>query len=59
NYVIQKALDVCHGSDRARLIAAIKVHMPAVRKFTYGKHIIAHIEKLEAGANPGVAPSCF
>jgi len=50
NYVVQKALDVCEGVDRARLIAAIREHLPAVRKFTYGKHIIAHIEKLEAMA---------
>lgn len=48
NYVIQKALEVCQGADRERLIACIKEHLPALRKFTYGKHIIAHIEKLEA-----------
>ena len=48
NYVIQKALDVCQGADRERLINGIKEHLPALRKFTYGKHIIAHIEKLEA-----------
>lgn len=49
NYVIQKALDVCQGADRERLISCIKEHLVAVRRFTYGKHIIAHIEKLESG----------
>jgi hypothetical protein len=52
NYVIQKALDVCQGADRERLIACIKEHMVAVRRFVYGKHIIAHIEKLESGYKP-------
>ncbi len=51
NYVIQKALDVCQGADRERLINSIKEHIVALRKFTYGKHIIAHIEKLEAQAS--------
>jgi hypothetical protein len=49
NYVIQKALDVCQGADRDRLISCIREHLATVRKFVYGKHIIAHIEKLLEG----------
>jgi hypothetical protein len=53
NYVIQKALDVCHARERERLVNAIREHLHAVRKLTYGKHIMAHIEKLEAQASHG------
>ena len=37
-------------------MGAIRDHVHAVRKLTYGKHIIAHIEKLEALAAAGKAP---
>ena len=53
NYVIQKALDVCQARERDRLVNAIREHLHAVRKLTYGKHIMAHIEKLEAQAAHG------
>jgi len=41
NYVIQKILDVCDQEQRERLIAQIRPHLSSLKKYTYGKHIIA------------------
>lgn len=46
NYVIQKVLDVVDHRHREILITNIKPHLPSLKKYTYGKHIIARIEKL-------------
>lgn len=46
NYVVQKILDATSGNLRIRFIEGLKVKVPALRKITYGKHIIARIEKL-------------
>lgn len=60
NYVVQKILDVVSDSQRDLLIARIRPHVPALKKYTYGKHIIARMEKLAAtsaaaaSAKPGL-----
>jgi len=41
NYVIQKILDVCDPEQRELLIAQIRPHLSSLKKYTYGKHIIA------------------
>eukprot|EP01087_Luapelamoeba_hula_P002898 TRINITY_DN1270_c0_g2_i3.p1 TRINITY_DN1270_c0_g2~~TRINITY_DN1270_c0_g2_i3.p1 ORF type:complete len:990 (-),score=152.68 TRINITY_DN1270_c0_g2_i3:865-3834(-) len=46
NYVVQKILDVINDQQRDVLVARIKPHIPALKKYTYGKHIIARLEKL-------------
>jgi hypothetical protein len=40
NYVVQKMLDVADSAHRKRMMLAIKPHIPALRKYNYGKHII-------------------
>uniref|UniRef100_A0A060T1G3 Pumilio homology domain family member 3 n=1 Tax=Blastobotrys adeninivorans TaxID=409370 RepID=A0A060T1G3_BLAAD len=45
NYVIQKLLDVTKGEQHERLVANIKPQLQALKKFTYGKHLVS-IEKL-------------
>lgn len=45
NYVIQKILDVIEDGQRDVLIQRIKPHLAALKKYTYGKHIIARVEK--------------
>ncbi|XP_039253877.2 pumilio homolog 1-like isoform X1 [Styela clava] len=45
NYVVQKMLDVAEIPQRNLLINKIRPHMAQLRKFTYGKHIIAKLEK--------------
>jgi len=46
NYVVQKILDVCDAEQRERLITQIRPHIASLKKYTYGKHIIARLEKL-------------
>lgn len=46
NYVIQKLLDIATEEQRELLISKIKPSIPALRKVTYGKHIITRIEKM-------------
>jgi pumilio RNA-binding family len=45
NYVVQKMLDVADSSNRKKIMLAIKPHIPMLRKYSYGKHIIAKLEK--------------
>jgi hypothetical protein len=45
NYVIQKIIDVVDDEQRELLIQKIKPHTLVLKKFTYGKHIIARLEK--------------
>ena len=40
NYVIQRLLDTCVGEERTLLLEKIRPHLGALRKFTYGKHLI-------------------
>jgi hypothetical protein len=46
NYVVQKILDVCDVDQREHLINQIRPHIVSLKKYTYGKHIIARLEKL-------------
>jgi hypothetical protein len=46
NYVVQKLVDVVDAAQRKIIFAKIKRHLPALRKITYGKHIIAKVEKM-------------
>ena len=56
NYVVQKMLDVADQSHRRRLMLAIKPHIPDLRKYNYGKHIIAKLEKyFQKQSNPAAA----
>jgi len=45
NYVIQKMLDVSEPNQRKILVHKIRPHVATLRKYTYGKHIIAKLEK--------------
>eukprot|EP00168_Porphyra_purpurea_P006359 TRINITY_DN17829_c0_g1_i1.p2 TRINITY_DN17829_c0_g1~~TRINITY_DN17829_c0_g1_i1.p2 ORF type:complete len:107 (-),score=47.74 TRINITY_DN17829_c0_g1_i1:200-520(-) len=45
NYVVQKILDVVDDDQRRMLLLKIKQFIPQLKKFTYGKHIIARLEK--------------
>jgi len=46
NYVIQKVLDVCSPDQREKVIVHIEPHIQSLKKYTYGKHIIARLEKI-------------
>lgn len=40
NYVVQKMLDVVEGDQRDLLVNRIRPHIPSLKKYTYGKHLI-------------------
>lgn len=51
NYVVQKMLDVADSTHRKKMMLAIKPHIPMLRKYNYGKHIISTSELLDSDSN--------
>lgn len=47
NYVVQKMIDIAEPIQKKLLVLRIRPHVATLRKFTYGKHILAKLEKLE------------
>ncbi|KAJ2356724.1 mRNA binding protein puf3 [Coemansia sp. RSA 2618] len=56
NYVVQKMLDVVDEPQRDIILFKIQPHMAALRKFTYGKHLISKVEKYVAAKDGGGVP---
>jgi hypothetical protein len=56
NYVVQKVLETCDESQRELLLGRIRVHLHALKKYTYGKHIVARVEKLVAAGGELCGP---
>ncbi|KAG8380532.1 hypothetical protein BUALT_Bualt06G0025400 [Buddleja alternifolia] len=48
NYVVQKVLETCDDRSRELILSRIKVHLTALKRYTYGKHIVSRVEKLVA-----------
>ncbi|XP_011032372.1 PREDICTED: pumilio homolog 1-like isoform X1 [Populus euphratica] len=48
NYVVQKVLETCDDQQLGLILNRIKVHLNALKKYTYGKHIVLRVEKLVA-----------
>lgn len=61
NYVVQKMIEVAEPPQRKLLLHKIRPHVPSLRKYTYGKHILAKLEKylLKSGDGgmAGLGPS--
>lgn len=55
NYVVQKILEKCTESQRDLLLGRIRVHLNALKKYTYGKHIVARFEQMFGGLFPFLA----
>ncbi|CAA0841833.1 Pumilio homolog 2 [Striga hermonthica] len=55
NYVVQKVLETCSDQQRELIMTRIKVHLNALKKYTYGKHIVARVEKLVAAGERRIA----
>ncbi|GMI81766.1 pumilio 2 [Hibiscus trionum] len=55
NYVVQKVLETCDDQQRELILSRIKVHLNALKKYTYGKHIVARVEKLVAAGERRMA----
>ena len=47
NYVVQKMIDVAELYQRKILMQKIRPHIATLRKYTYGKHILAKLESFE------------
>ncbi|KAL5549352.1 hypothetical protein UlMin_004583 [Ulmus minor] len=56
NYVVQKTLEICADSQRKRLLERIRAHAHALKKYTYGKHIVARSEQLFGEENQPSTP---
>ncbi|KAL4325407.1 hypothetical protein GQ457_11G008860 [Hibiscus cannabinus] len=48
NYVVQKVLETCDDRNLELILSRIKVHLNALKRYTYGKHIVSRVEKLIA-----------
>ncbi|CAN4126634.1 unnamed protein product [Withania somnifera] len=57
NYVVQKVLETCDDQSRELILSRIRVHLTALKKYTYGKHIVSLVEKLIATGEKHVALS--
>lgn len=46
NYVVQKVLETCDGRSLELILSRIRIHLSALKRYTYGKHIVSRVEKL-------------
>ncbi|VEL41292.1 unnamed protein product [Protopolystoma xenopodis] len=53
NYVVQRMLELADGQQRRVLISRIRPMQGLLRKFNYGKHIIAKLEKYSSSSSGG------
>ncbi|KAH9496628.1 Pumilio 2 [Bulinus truncatus] len=56
NYVVQKMIDVAEPPQRKVLMHKIRPHIATLRKYTYGKHILAKLEKFFMKNSPDLTP---
>ncbi|OVA19220.1 Pumilio RNA-binding repeat [Macleaya cordata] len=60
NYVVQKILETCTDKQRDILLSRIRVHLHALKKYTYGKHIVLRFEQMSGeGAHLSFLISCI
>lgn len=57
NYVVQKMIDVSEPTQRKTLLQKIRPHVNSLRKYTYGKHIIAKLEKFSIKSGVASIPA--
>jgi len=46
NYVVQRVLQTCDDKYLEMILSSIKLHLNELKNYTYGKHIVARVEKL-------------
>lgn len=56
NYVVQKMIDTSEATQRKLLMHKIKPHSASLRKYTYGKHIQAKLDKYFLKNNTELGP---
>ncbi|CAH8318318.1 unnamed protein product [Eruca vesicaria subsp. sativa] len=45
NYVVQKIFETCTVEQRVALSSRVRMHASALKKYTYGKHIVTRLEQ--------------
>ncbi|KAF8077239.1 hypothetical protein N665_1054s0016 [Sinapis alba] len=45
NYVVQKIFETCSVDQRVVLVSRVRMHASALKKYTYGKHIVTRLEQ--------------
>ncbi|KAG9160788.1 hypothetical protein Leryth_008622 [Lithospermum erythrorhizon] len=55
NYVVQKVLETCDDKQLELILSRINFHLNALKKYTYGKHIVARVEKLVAAGEKRIS----
>lgn len=45
NYVVQKIFETCSIDQRVVLVSRVRMHASALKKYTYGKHIVTRLEQ--------------
>lgn len=45
NYVIQKVIDLADRRQLDNIVRELRLHMNDVKRCTYGKHILARVER--------------
>ncbi|XP_064408247.1 pumilio homolog 1 isoform X1 [Latimeria chalumnae] len=58
NYVVQKMIDVAEPAQRKIVMHKIRPHIGTLRKYTYGKHILAKLEKYYMKNGVDLGPLC-
>lgn len=58
NYVVQKVLETCDDQTRELILSRIKVHLAALKRYTFGKHIVSRVEKLVTSGGENLE-TCF
>ncbi|XP_028675534.1 pumilio homolog 1 isoform X4 [Erpetoichthys calabaricus] len=58
NYVVQKMIDVAEPTQRKIVMHKIRPHIATLRKYTYGKHILAKLEKYYMKNGVDLGPIC-
>lgn len=56
NYVVQKILDISNDNQREVLLNRIRMHLQSLKKYTYGKHIVARFEQLSGEESEALEP---
>jgi len=56
NFVVQKALDRAVGAQRAELTKIVHDSADTLGRFTYGRHILGHVNAMLAAAGGGAFP---
>uniref|UniRef100_A0A8C7DU88 PUM-HD domain-containing protein n=1 Tax=Oncorhynchus kisutch TaxID=8019 RepID=A0A8C7DU88_ONCKI len=56
NYVVQRMIDMAEPAQRKIIMHKIRPHIATLRKYTYGKHILAKLEKYYMKSSSDLGP---